>query len=385
LRQEGRGAPGPCPGAPRQWRPALLCLKYRLSAAADDDLIKDQRSKGRKDMTIRFTRRQALAMGASAVAGATMLGTGRALAQEVTIRIGHVLAPTHQFHQGLELAAASVAEATGGRVKVEVFPSSQLGTERDMNVSIRTGGVDGLLASPGGASVHLKELAILDAPYLFRDNAHWQAVVEGEIGEEWQRRIAEQSGVHIVGWFHRGTRHVISRTQPYETIEAIRGQKIRVADLPPYPQVFQAFGAIPTPIAFAEMYSALESGIVDGADAPLDTMLSQKLFEVAKFVNLISWSFAAPGPVMVSDAVWQQLSPEDQQALVAAVKEGSEFVTKTFTEGEESVKQQLTEAGMTFVTPTDLPAWEAAAAAAIPALAETWGGDVSLYDRIRNL
>lgn len=336
-------------------------------------------------MTIRISRRQALAMGASALASAAVLAPPVAHAQQTTIRIGHVLAPTHQFHLGLELAARSVAAATNDRVRIEVFPSSQLGTERDMNVAIRTGGVDGLLASPGGASVHLKELAILDAPYLFRDNAHWQAVVEGPIGQEWQQRIVEQSGVHIVGWFHRGTRHVISRTQPYETIDAIKGQKIRVADLPPYPQVFQGFGAIPTPIAFAEMYSALESGIVDGADAPLDTMLSQKLFEVSKFVNLISWSFAAPGPVLVSDAVWQQLSSEDQQALVAAVKEGSDLVTKAFTEGEESVKQQLRDAGMTFVTPTDLPAWEAAAAAAIPAIAESWGGDVSLYERIRDV
>lgn len=336
-------------------------------------------------MSSKLTRRQVLAAGTSALAAAAVLGPSQVIAQETTVRIGHVLAPTHQFHQGLELAAKSAAAATDNRVKIEVFPSSQLGTERDMNVSIRTGGVDGLLASPGGASVHLKELAILDAPYLFRDNAHWQAVVEGPIGQEWRERIAAESGVHIVGWFHRGTRHVISRTSPYESIQAIQGQKIRVADLPPYPQVFQAFGAIPTPIAFAEMYSALESGIVDGADAPLDTMLSQKLFEVAKFVNLIAWSFAAPGPVMVSDTVWQQLSQEDRDALVAAVKEGSDFVTKAFTDGEEAVKQQLTEAGMTFVTPTDQEAWQAAAADAIPALAETWGGDASLYERIRDV
>lgn len=336
-------------------------------------------------MTSRFTRRQALQLGAAALAAPTILSPSRAFAQETTLRIGHVLAPTHQFHLGLELAAKSVAAATSDRVKIEVFPSSQLGTERDMNVAIRTGGVDGVLASPGGASVHLKELAILDAPYLFRDNAHWQAVVEGPIGQEWQKKIVEQSGVHIVGWFHRGTRHVISRTAPYETIAAIKDQKIRVADLPPYPQVFQGFGAIPTPIAFAEMYQALESGIVDGADVPLDTILSQKLFEVSKFVNLIAWSFAAPGPILVSDQVWSSLSADDQAALVAAIKEGSNLVTDAFTNGEEEVKQQLLDAGMTISTPTDLPAWEAAAAAAIPTLADSWGGDVSLYQKIRDV
>lgn len=335
-------------------------------------------------MNPKFTRRQVLAYGASAMAAGAVLGPTAASAQQTTIRIGHVLAPTHQFQLGLELAAKSVAAATGDRVKVEVFPSSQLGTERDMNVAIRTGGIEGTLASPGGASVHLKELAILDAPYLFRDNAHWQSVVYGPIGEEWGKKIVEQSGVHIIGWFHRGTRHVLSRAAAYNTIADIKDQKVRVADLPPYPQVFQAFGAIPTPIAFAEMYQALESGIVDGADAPLDTMLSQKLFEVSKFVNLIAWSFAAPGPILLSDSAWQSLSAEDQQALVAAVKEGSQLVTDAFTNGEEDVKKQLTDAGMTLSTPTDLPAWEAAAAAAIPALAETWGGDVSLYDKIRN-
>jgi TRAP-type C4-dicarboxylate transport system substrate-binding protein len=233
--------------------------------------------------------------------------------------------------------------------------------------------------------VHLKELAILDAPYLFRDNAHWQAVVDGPIGEAWKNRIVEQSGVRIIGWFHRGTRHVLSRAAAYNTIADIQGQKVRVADLPPYPQVFQAFGAIPTPIAFAEMYQALESGIVDGADAPLDTMLSQKLFEVSRFVNLIAWSFAAPGPILLADAAWSSLSAEDQAALVAAIQQGSQFVTDAFTNGEEDVKAKLIEAGMTLSTPTDLPAWEAAAAKAIPGLAESWGGDLALYDKIRSV
>ena len=330
-----------------------------------------------------MTRRETLALGASAFAFAISSST-RVFAQETTLRAGHVLAPTHQFHLGLELAAKNLGEKTSGRVKMEVFPSSQLGTERDMNVAIRTGGVDMLLASPGGASVHLKELAILDAPYLFRDNAHWESVVYGPIGEEWKKKIAEQSKVHIVGWFHRGTRHVISRTTPYETLGAMAGQKIRVADLPPYPQVFQGFGAIPTPIAFSEMYSALESGIVDGADAPLDTILSQKLFEVSKFVNLIAWSFAAPGPILIGDAAWSQLSTVDQSALEAAIRDGSKLVTDAFTGGEENVKKQLAEAGMTLVTPTDLDAWREAAAKAIPTLADTWGGDVELYSRIRD-
>ncbi|MCR6670753.1 TRAP transporter substrate-binding protein [Devosia ginsengisoli] len=313
-----------------------------------------------------------------------MASITRAFAQSTVLRIGHVLGPTHQFHTGLELAARSIGEATEQRVELQVFPAAQLGSERDMNVAIRTGGIDMVLASPGGASVHLKELAILDAPYLFRDNAHWQSVVYGDIGRDWGQRILEASGVRIVGWFHRGTRHVVSRNTPYDTIDKMAGQKIRVADLPPYPQVFEAFGAVPTPIAFSEMYQALESGIVDGADAPLDTVLAQKLNEVITYVNLIAWSFAAPGPILMSDASWSQLSPEDQAALEAGILEASEFVTSAFTDDEAQVMEALTAAGVQFVTPSDPGAWEAAAAEAIPALAETWGGDAALYDLIRN-
>lgn len=331
-----------------------------------------------------LSRRRLLAMAGTAAAAAGLAGTTGALAQQTTLRVGHVLAPTHQFHLGLELAAQKIAESSAGRVALQVFPSSQLGTERDMNVAIRTGGIDMTLASPGGASVHLKELAILDAPYLFRDNAHWQAVVAGEIGEDWKKRILESSGVRIVGWFHRGTRHVISRNGPYETLASIAGQKIRVADLPPYPQVFQGFGAIPTPIPFAEMYQALETGIVDGADAPLDTILAQKLFEVSKYVNLIAWSFAAPGPILMANSSWQMLSEEDRAGLEAAIAEGSALVTAAFTEGEEKVKSDLQAAGMTLVTPSDPEAWREAAAKAIPTLADSWGGDVELYTRIRD-
>jgi len=331
------------------------------------------------------TRRTAVT-GLAAFAGLTALGAGSrpAKAQATVLRLGHVLAPTHQFHTGMELAASKLLEATGGRVRLEVFPSSQLGTERDMHVAIRTGAIDMLLGSPGGSSVHLPELAVLDAPYLFRDNVHWQSVVYGNFGREWEARTLAASGVRIVGWFHRGTRHVVSRNRPYHTLADMAGQKIRVADLPPFPQVFAALGAAPTPIAFAEMYGALQAGTVDGADAPLDTILSQKLFEVSRYTNLIAWSFAAPGTILMAEGSYQQLSPADQEALRAALVEGSQLITDAFTDGEAAVKAQLLAQGMELITPTDPEAWAAAAAASIPDLAATWGGDADLYHRIRN-
>lgn len=332
-------------------------------------------------MGMAVDRRRFVVGGSAGAVALAMPGIVRA--QEKVLRCGHVLAPSHQFHQGLELAGREVAAATGGRVKIQVFPSSQLGTERDMNIAIRTGGIDMVLASPGGASVHLKELAVLDAPFLFKDNPHWQRVVHGAIGEGWRKKIADAAKVQIAGWFHRGTRHVISRTAPYATLDAMKGQKVRVADLPPYPQVFRALGAIPTPIAFAEMYQALQSGVVDGADVPLDTILSQKLFEVSKYANLVAWSFAAPGPILISDAAMKSLSDADAKALDAAMRKGSDFVTAAFTDGEETVKKQIVERGMVLVEPKDPDAWKAAAAKAIPDLAATWGGEAALYDRIR--
>ena len=330
----------------------------------------------------RPSRRAVLGLGAAIGLGGLSLP---ALGQEVVLKLGHVLAPTHQFHQGMLLAAEKVAAATSGRVKLEVFPSSQLGTERDMHVALRTGGVDMVLASPGGASVHLKEVGVLDAPFLFRDDAHWRAVVYGPIGDGWARQMAEKSGVHIMGWFHRGTRHVISRTKPYETLAAIQGEKIRVADLPPYPQVFAALGAVPTPIAFAEMYSALQSGIVDGADVPLDTIQAQKLYEVSKYVNLIAWSYAAPGLILMSNSAFERVAPADREALVAALRVGSDFIADAFINGEAEMKKKLEAGGMTLVVPKDLAAWREAGEKAIPKLASTWGGDASLYARIHDV
>ncbi|MEO4042225.1 TRAP transporter substrate-binding protein [Hoeflea sp. CAU 1731] len=319
-----------------------------------------------------------------AACAATLSFSAAANAQDVTLKMGHVLAPTHQFHKGMELASEKLAESTDGRIKLEVFPSSQLGTERDMHVSVRTGGVDMLLASPGGASVHLPELAVLDAPYLFENDDHWQAVVYGDVGKEWEEGVADASGVHIMGWFPRGTRHVITKGIPLNSIGDIENVKIRVADIPPYPQVFQAFGATPTPVAFSEMYSALQAGVVDGADVPLDTILAQKLFEVSDHVNLIAWSFAAPGPILMSDSAYNKLSEEDQQKLREALRAGTQYIAKAFTENEASVQDELEAKGMTFVTPGDIDAWRAAAAEGIPDLAELWGGDADLYTRIRD-
>lgn len=301
------------------------------------------------------------------------------------LKIGHVLAPTHQFHQGMEIAAKELAKRTNGAVTLQIYPSSQLGSERDMHVAVRSGAVDMVLASPGGASVHLKDLAVLDAPYLFRDDAHWRGVVYGPIGKEWEQKIVESSGVHIAGWFHRGTRHVISRQKPYRTLADMKGQKIRVADFPPFPQVFKALGAVPTPIAFSEMYAAIQAGIVDGADTPLDTIMSMKLFETAKYVNIIAWSYAAPGVIVVSDAAWKGLSGQERTALIEALRVGTDFIAESFINGDENVKKQLQANGMELVMPTDLDAWRTAASEqAIPELARAWGGEVGLYARVRD-
>lgn len=321
-----------------------------------------------------------------AILGAIALGglTASAAMADTTLKMGHVLAPTHQFHQGMLLAAEKLAELTDGSVTLEVFPSSQLGTERDMHVSVRTGGVDMLLASPGGASVHLPELAVLDAPFLFDDDDHWRAVVYGDIGKEWEKEIEDAANVHIMGWFPRGTRHVATKGIAIDSIDDIKNVKIRVADIPPYPQVFKAFGATPTPVAFAEMYSALQSGIVDGADIPLDTMLAQKLYEVSDHVNLIGWSFAAPGPILMSDNAYQQLSEEERDALREALKVGTDYIAQEFADSTDKVTAELKDKGMTFVELTDREAWQKAAADALPDLAEIWGGDQDLYVRIRN-
>lgn len=317
---------------------------------------------------------------AMVVAAAALIASA-AQGQQV-FKLGHVLAPTHQFQLGMELAAKELAESTQGRLKLEVYPSSQLGTERDMHVAVRTGAVDMLLASPAGASVHLRELAVIDAPYLFRDEPHWRAVVYGDIGKEWERKIQAASNIHVVGWFDRGTRHVISRGKGYGALADIRGQKIRVADLPLYPAVFKAFGAVPTPIPFAEMYSALEAGIVDGADAPLDSVASMKLNEVSKFVTLIEWSRSAPGPVLMSDAAWRRIPEGDREKFLAAIRKGTDFIARAFNDQEETTKKDLAQKGMTIVRPANLDEWRAAVDKALPDIARTWGGDMELYRRI---
>jgi tripartite ATP-independent transporter DctP family solute receptor len=323
---------------------------------------------------------------AAAIAGAIGLAGIQGASAETVLKLGHALAPNHPFNIGMELTAKLIAERTNGRVKMEIFPSSQLGTERDMHISIKTGALDMLLASPGGASVHLKELAVLDAPYLFRhDDKHWRDVVYGDIGKEFAEKTLKAANVHIVGWFFKGTRHVISRKTPYAHIAEIKGQKIRVADFEPFPTVFRSFGATPTPIAFAEMYNALQSGVVDGADVPLDSIQAMKLYEVATQVTLIGWSYAAPGIVLMSDDAYNRLSPEDRDIVMAAIKEGTDKIAELMVGNEAQVKADLVSKGIVFTDPANLDEWQDAAAKGIPELAKLWGGDAALYDRIKNV
>jgi tripartite ATP-independent transporter DctP family solute receptor len=302
----------------------------------------------------------------------------------IVFKLGHALAPTHPFHLGMTRTAEVIAERTKGAVKIEVFPSSQLGTDRDRIASIKTGGHDMDLQAPGGASVLLPELGVIDAPYLFRDDAHWRAVVKSSIVREWNERLVKEQGVRIVGWFFKGIRHVTTRNRPVNTINDIRGMKIRVADFPPFPQVYRAFGATPTPIAFAEMYQALATGTVDGADIPSESMLHQKLSEVSRYLNLIAWSYAAPGVVLVNERKYQIFLSADQKRIMAeAVEEGTELIFRLMRDGEADTLKKIEATGVRLVKPTDLPEWrKRALEVAVPELARTWGGDASLYSRL---
>jgi tripartite ATP-independent transporter DctP family solute receptor len=316
-------------------------------------------------------------LAAAAVAGAGM--TAGAAAQTV-VEIGHATTLDSHYGMGMTRFGEVLEELSGGEMTAIQHPAAALGGEREMIEAVQIGALDMVITSTGPLPNFVPETQVLDLPFLFRDYDHARGVLDGELGQELLAKV-EEAGFKPLAWTENGFRHITNSQRPIKTPEDLAGLKIRTMENPIHLKAFEALGAAPTPMSFAELFTALQQGVVDAQENPIVVISVSNFSEVQDHLTL-SGHLYSPAIILMSQSFWDGLS-EEQQGWVMQAAEASVGVTRDrVSELEETGVDKLREEGMEVVTEIDRGAFEAAVQPAYEQYTSQFGDE--LIERIRS-
>jgi tripartite ATP-independent transporter DctP family solute receptor len=258
--------------------------------------------------------------------------------------------------RAVELFKQRVEEYSGGMVKVEIYPNNQLGNQRDVVEGIQLGTIQmSNIASVMAGFV--RELNIFELPFLFENKDHFYAVLDSAIGES-LRPAFEKRGFHLLGYFDAGVRHIMTVDKAVHSIEDLEGLKIRTMENPLHLAAFRAFGANPMPMAYGELYTALEQHVIDGAEAANTNYLSKKFYEPAPHWTMVGWIHLIETVVM-SRYFYERLPQKFKKIIDSAAAEMIHKERTWYGESEEEALRQLLEEGVKVTNPDRNPFLEA--------------------------
>jgi len=308
-----------------------------------------------------------------------LLAVPLACAQTV-MRMNIALAQDSHYGVAVDAFAREVQKRTGGRYRIQNFYSAALGAERESIEGVQLGTLDLAMTSTGPVPNFVPEVAILDIPFLFRDYAHARAVLDGPIGKEMLGKF-DAKGIHALAWGENGFRHMTNSKHPVVTPDDLRGLKMRTMENPVHIQAYRAFGIIPTPMAFTEVFTALQQGTVDGEENPVSVITSAKLDQVQKYMTLTGHVYS-PALILMSKAKWDALSPADKQAFEAAAQEAVRVNRARIDDDERNGVAELRAHGMQVIEDVDKTKFQAVLAPTFQEFAKRFGQEN--IDRIRN-
>jgi tripartite ATP-independent transporter DctP family solute receptor len=284
--------------------------------------------------------------GLTTLLGATALALASALtAQAQTVlKWAHVYETSEPFHTESVWAAEEIGKRTEGRYKIDVFPASQLGKEADLNQGLKLGTVDIIISGSSFAAREYAPIGVTYFPYIFRDPAHLITYTKSDVFKRLAQGYQEASGNHITAVTYYGTRHTTSN-RPIAKCADMQGLKMRVPDVPAYLAMPRACGANTTPIAFAEVYLALQNGTVEAQENPLTTIEAKKFYEVQKHI-VLTGHIVDHLNTLISKTLWSQLSDADKQIFTEVMQQAAERATKIIEEREQKLVGTFKEKGI---------------------------------------
>ncbi|UEM24256.1 DctP family TRAP transporter solute-binding subunit (plasmid) [Skermanella mucosa] len=279
-----------------------------------------------------------------AIAAAVVLFTSPVHAQK--LQLSHNAAPGNPKSDASLLFAKLVAEKTEGRVQIDVGGSAQFGEDAEALTNMRLGTMAFSANSQGTTSGVVPEIAVLGLPFLFQDLPQAWKVVDGPVGET-IRKAADPMGLVVLAYWDNGIRHTSNNVRPIEKPADLAGIKVRTPPDPMTVDIFKALGANPTPLAFSELYIALQQGVVDGQENPLINIYSSKLHEVQKYISLTSHKYETT-VLLASKVVFNTFSDKDKEAIRAAAKEAGEFNRQRSLNDEIELRKTIEATGVRF-------------------------------------
>ncbi len=299
------------------------------------------------DLKIKRTTLKTIAC-CALLAGATGL-SGIASAQ-TKLKWAHVYETSEPFHKYSVWAGDEIKKRTNGKYEVQVFPASTLGKEADINQGLTLGSVDIILSGASFAGNTYKPLAVSYFPFIFRDADHLLKYAKSDVFKELAKGYDDKSGNHITALNYYGARHVTSSAaKPVAKPEDMKGLKIRVPDAPAYLAFPKSLGANATPIAFAEVYLALQNGTVDAQENPLPTIEAKKFFEVQKNISLTGHIIDSLLTI-TSGQLWSKLSADEKKIFSDVMQEAAEKTGREIIASEARLAEEFKKKGNNVIT-----------------------------------
>ncbi len=278
----------------------------------------------------------------------TMLsGIPCAEAKKVVIKCAHNGNAAHPYQKGYEKFKEIIEARSNGAVEVQIFPNAQLGSEEEVNQMIKMGTVAVNTASTGGLAGFVPEIELFNLPFIFRDLDHFYKVVDGPVGKRIGKSIEDRLNCVFLGWWYSGIRNAWNNKVVIKSPTDLKGLKIRTMGSPIFVDTWNALGAQATPMAFGELYTGLQQGVVDGAECDMVDLWVEKFYEVTKYVSFTKHMFLA-NVLIMSKKHYDKFSPALQTAIWEAAEAAKMAERKALEDMTNSLQSQLEAKGLKF-------------------------------------
>ncbi len=308
-----------------------------------------------------------------------ILATGcQSTEDKKVLKLAHGLDTSHPVHKAMVHMADALKEKSGGKLTIQIYPSGQLGGERENVELLQIGSLAMTKVSAAVMEGFAPKFKVIGLPYIFKSKAHSYKVFDGEIGDD-MLKSAEEFWLRGLTFYDAGSRSFYTKENPIRHPDDLQGLKIRVMKSNTAVNMVKAFGGSPTPITFGELYTALQGGVVDGAENNPPSFYLSHHYEVCKYYSLNEHS-TIPDILLISTHIWNSLSEQEQQWLQEAADESAQVQRKLWIESEEASLDAVREAGVEVIYPDKEPF-----AKMVEPLYEEYKSEEDIYNLIKRI
>ncbi|WP_094603683.1 Solute-binding protein [Sporomusa silvacetica DSM 10669] len=265
---------------------------------------------------------------------------GAAAGKKITLKLSHQMSPDHTLHLSALKFAELVKAKTNGNVEVQVFPSGQLGTEKDNAAALKLGTLDMGMVAVEFYPSFVPESAVLVLPYMYRDYAHLDRVLNSDVAQDVSNMVLQKTNIRVLTYLPMAFRQMFTVDKEIKTVADLQGVKMRVPESPIYVATFKQFNAVPTPVAWGEVYTGLQTGVIKGVENTPEAIVSASINEVTKYMNITN-HLEGPSTISISEAVYKKLPKEYQEAIISAAQEAEKYELDLTISRDKEAREKL--------------------------------------------